>query len=84
MARAKPLVVDMDSHVLEPPDLWDNYLEEKYQDRSITVRKGDDGIEELIVDNQVLLKGALLFSILLGGVYILIPLLTLISKDFLL
>ena len=23
----KPFVVDMDSHVMEPPDLWDNYLE---------------------------------------------------------
>lgn len=58
-------VVDMDSHVLEPPDLWDNYLEEKYRDRSITVRMADDGIEELVVDGNVLLKGRLA---VLGGV----------------
>ena len=33
--KPAPFVVDMDSHVMEPPDLWDNYLEEKYRDRSI-------------------------------------------------
>lgn len=58
-------VVDMDSHVMEPPDLWDNYLEPQYRDRSICIRKAQDGIEELIVDNKVLLKGRLA---LLGGV----------------
>ena len=34
--------------------------------------------------NQVLLKGALVFSILVGTVFILIPLLTLVSRSFLL
>ena len=23
----KQMVIDMDSHVMEPPDLWQNYLE---------------------------------------------------------
>jgi len=62
---AKPFVVDMDSHVMEPPDLWDNYLEQKYRDRSITIRRNKQGIEELIVDNKVLLSGRLAS---LGGV----------------
>ena len=62
---SKPFVVDMDSHVMEPPDLWDNYLEPRYRERSITVRTADDGIEELVVDNKVLLKGRLAA---LGGV----------------
>jgi len=61
----KPFIVDMDSHVLEPADLWDNYLEEKYRERSITIRKNAQGIEELIVDNKVLLAGRLAS---LGGV----------------
>lgn len=60
-----PFVVDMDSHVLEPPDLWENYLESKYQDRGIFIRRNPDGIEELIVDNEVLLSGRLAS---LGGV----------------
>ena len=34
--------------------------------------------------NQLLLKGALVFSILVGAVFILIPLLTLVSRSFLL
>jgi predicted TIM-barrel fold metal-dependent hydrolase len=58
-------IVDMDSHVLEPPDLWENYLASKYQDRGIFVRKNHKGIEELIVDNEVLLSGRLAS---LGGV----------------
>ena len=61
----KPFVVDMDSHVMEPADLWDNYLEPQYRDRSITIRKNNSGREELIVDNKVLLSGRLAS---LGGV----------------
>ena len=62
---SQPFVVDMDSHVMEPPDLWDNYLESKYRDRSITIRVNKDGMEELVVDNQVLMTGRLA---VLGGV----------------
>ena len=61
----KPVVVDMDSHVLEPPDLWEEYIEPRYRDRSIHVRKNENGIEELIVDNKPLLQGRLA---VLGGV----------------
>jgi predicted TIM-barrel fold metal-dependent hydrolase len=59
------MVVDMDSHVMEPPDLWDTYLEHEYRDRSITVRKAADGVEELVVDNKILMRGRLAA---LGGV----------------
>ena len=61
----RPYTVDMDSHVLEPPDLWDNYLESKYQSRGIHIQRASDGQEELIVDNKVLMKGRLAS---LGGV----------------
>lgn len=61
----KPFIVDMDSHVMEPPDLWENYLESRYQDRGIHIRLNADGLEELIVDGQVLLAGRLA---VLGGV----------------
>jgi uncharacterized protein len=64
-AGARPFVVDMDSHVLEPPDLWENYLEPKFRDRAIRVRTGADGLEQLIVDHQVLMTGRLAS---LGGV----------------
>jgi len=61
----RPFVVDMDSHVLEPPDLWDTYLEERYQHRSIQIREDAKGIEELYVDNKLILRGRLAA---LGGV----------------
>lgn len=61
----RPFVVDMDSHVMEPPDLWDTYLEEKYQHRSIQIREDEKGIEELYVDNKLILRGRLAA---LGGV----------------
>ena len=33
----RPFTVDADSHVLEPPDLWENYLEPRYRDRAIRI-----------------------------------------------
>lgn len=54
------LVVDCDSHVMEPPDLWERYLEPKYRDRAIKiVRDPADGLEVLMIDNQPLLRGML-------------------------
>jgi predicted TIM-barrel fold metal-dependent hydrolase len=61
----KPFVVDMDSHVMEPPDLWQTYLEEKYRDRAIRIQQGPDGSEQLVVDHKVILSGRLAA---LGGV----------------
>ena len=31
-------VIDADGHILEPPDLWETYLEEKYRDRALRIR----------------------------------------------
>ncbi len=62
---ARPFVVDMDSHVLEPADLWETYLEPRYRERAIRIRRNDAGLEELIVDNEVLMAGRLAS---LGGV----------------
>ena len=59
MADVKPLVVDMDSHVMEPPDLWQNYLEPAYRDRAIRIERGADGVENLMMDDKVLLSGRL-------------------------
>jgi len=56
---SRPFVVDTDSHVMEPPDLWQNYLEPQYRDRAIHVRRNSEGIEELVVDNKVLMTGRL-------------------------
>jgi predicted TIM-barrel fold metal-dependent hydrolase len=58
--ETSPLVVDCDSHVMEPPDLWERYLEPKYRDRAIKiVRDPKDGLEVLLIDNQPMLRGML-------------------------
>ena len=36
--------IDADGHILEPPDLWDRYLEPRWRDRPLGVRKGPDGL----------------------------------------
>ena len=59
MVTKKSLVVDMDSHVMEPPDLWKNYLEPQYRDRAIRIERDAEGIETIMIDNDILLKGRL-------------------------
>ena len=45
---------------MEPPDLWEKYLEPKFRERAIRIVKDPgDGLEVLMVDNQPLLKGML-------------------------
>jgi len=45
-----PGAVDGDGHVLEPPDLWQRYLESAYQGRGPTLRLDDSGLEYLEMD----------------------------------
>ena len=45
-------VIDCDGHILEPPDLWEKYLEPKYRDRALRIRVGDDGYEYLEIDGK--------------------------------
>ena len=37
------MVIDCDGHILEPPDLWETYLEPAYRDRALRIRVGADG-----------------------------------------
>src|SRR5579883_695297 len=61
------LVIDADGHILEPPDLWERYLEPQYRERAVRIRVGDDGFEFLEIDRRraQLTSSALLAS--LGG-----------------
>ena len=47
-------VIDCDGHILEPPDLWERYLEPGYRDRALRIRVGDDGFEYLEIDGRAL------------------------------
>ena len=42
-------VVDADGHILEPLDLWDQYMDPKFRDRAPRIVKGENGRERLII-----------------------------------
>ncbi|MFI4933501.1 MAG: amidohydrolase family protein [Caulobacterales bacterium] len=52
------LVVDCDSHVMEPADLWQRYLEPEFRDRAIRIERRD-GVEHLIIGEVSVLQGVL-------------------------
>lgn len=45
--------VDADGHLLEPPDLWERYLEPKYRDRAVRIRVDDRGLEYLEINGKL-------------------------------
>ncbi|NKB98130.1 MAG: amidohydrolase family protein [Pseudomonadales bacterium] len=44
--------IDADGHILEPPNLWEDYLEEKFRPRALRIRVDDDGFEYLEIDQK--------------------------------
>jgi predicted TIM-barrel fold metal-dependent hydrolase len=44
--------IDADGHVLEPPDLWEQYLEPKYRDVAIRLKKDDQGLEYVEIEGR--------------------------------
>ena len=44
--------IDADGHILEPPDLWETYLEPKYRDRALRLRTNKDGMEILEIEGK--------------------------------
>jgi predicted TIM-barrel fold metal-dependent hydrolase len=61
------LVIDADGHILEPPDLWENYLDAKYRDRAIKVVKNEAGLECLQYDGNLSKQAVPGFLAMLGG-----------------
>ena len=42
--------VDADGHILEPPDLWEAYLEPEYRHRALRIVMDENGLDELEID----------------------------------
>ncbi|MYE84366.1 MAG: amidohydrolase family protein [Gammaproteobacteria bacterium] len=59
-------VIDCDSHIMEPADLWERYLEPRFRDRAIRIEE-EDGIEKLVIGEQVVLEGVVAA---LGGAHL--------------
>ncbi|MCB1647721.1 MAG: amidohydrolase [Pseudomonadales bacterium] len=60
------MIIDCDSHIMEPADLWETYLEPGYRDRAIRIETRNDQ-EVLIIGEQPVLEGRLAG---LGGAHI--------------
>ncbi|HVT76764.1 MAG TPA: amidohydrolase family protein [Acidimicrobiales bacterium] len=52
------IVVDADSHVLEPRDLWTTYMEPKWRDHAIRIEE-TGGVESLLIADVPVLTGSL-------------------------
>ena len=50
--KTEAMVIDCDGHILEPPDLWEKYVDPKYRERAMRIRVGDDGFEYLEIDQK--------------------------------
>src|SRR4051794_16325765 len=44
--------VDADGHILEPPDLWETYLEPEYRDRALRFVRDENHLEELEIGGE--------------------------------
>ncbi|MGE0682341.1 MAG: amidohydrolase family protein [Candidatus Binatia bacterium] len=45
-------IIDADGHVLEPPDIWEKYIDPEYRDRAIRVRHSPEGQEYLEIEGH--------------------------------
>lgn len=59
--------IDADGHILEPPDLWERYLEPKYRDRAMRIRVNSNGLEYMEMDGKPMWVGYPGFPGSLGG-----------------
>ncbi|HUC33078.1 MAG TPA: amidohydrolase family protein [Ilumatobacteraceae bacterium] len=44
--------VDADGHILEPPTLWEEYIDPKFRDRALRFQIDENGLEELEIGGQ--------------------------------
>src|SRR2546423_8635296 len=50
-------VVDADGHILEPLDLWNNYIDPKFRDRAPRIIKMENGKERLVIEEHAVGDG---------------------------
>ncbi|MGH7823198.1 MAG: amidohydrolase family protein, partial [Candidatus Binatia bacterium] len=62
-----PGAVDADGHVLEPPDLWERYIDPPYRDRALRMRTDADGLEYLEIGGKPSERSRRGFPGTLGG-----------------
>jgi uncharacterized protein len=45
-------LIDADGHILEPPDVWQRYVDRQWRERAIRVRRGADGRDFLEIEGR--------------------------------
>lgn len=61
------LVIDADAHILEPPDMWQHYIDPAFRDRPICIKTDERELEYLEIDGKQSKRnsGGMLFAV--GG-----------------
>ncbi len=49
---AHPGAIDADGHILEPPTMWEDYIDPKFRDRALRIRVDEQGLEELEIGGR--------------------------------
>ena len=44
--------IDADGHILEPPDMWERYLEPRFRHLALRIVRDSDGLEELEIGGR--------------------------------
>lgn len=44
--------IDADGHILEPLDLWLDYIDPQYRDRALHIELDDSGLEAMVIDGK--------------------------------
>jgi predicted TIM-barrel fold metal-dependent hydrolase len=52
----RPLVVDADGHVIEPPQLWGQYLEPRFRRRAPRPQRDENGRFGYVVDDRFIMR----------------------------
>lgn len=52
MTAIRTGVVDGHGHIMEPKDLWTNYIDPAYRNRALAFARSAEGIDYMIVDNK--------------------------------
>ena len=48
--------IDADGHILEPANLWEDYLEERYRPRALRIERDEEGFEYLAINGEPSVK----------------------------
>jgi predicted TIM-barrel fold metal-dependent hydrolase len=56
--NGQQVVVDADAHVIEPRELWDDYLEDRFRERGPRFASTERGLNALLIDDQLIAASA--------------------------